>query len=62
MSRLSKTELKNIIREVIDEVNSFHDPKTGKFSSGKSGDVYSLTATLKTTRQQRTRKYPLEVV
>ena len=35
MSRLSKNELKNLIREVIDEVNSFHDPKTGKFSSGK---------------------------
>jgi len=58
MSRLSKTELKNIIREVIDEVNSFHDPKTGKFSSGKSGDVYSLTANAKDNETAKNKEVP----
>ena len=44
---ITKTELKKLIKEeieaVLNELNPYHDPATGKLSSGKAGDVYSLS-------------------
>lgn len=44
---VKQTELKSLIKEELDkllvELNAYHDPKTGKLSSGKAGDVYSLS-------------------
>jgi hypothetical protein len=46
MMRISKAALRKMVEEelaLILDANPNHDPKTGKFSKGNSGDVYSLT-------------------
>jgi hypothetical protein len=46
--KITKTSLKQIIKEELDsllsELNPYHDKHTGKLSSAKSGNSYSLSA------------------